>query len=142
MQKRQIKKFMVKFYINDIIYNIYGEGIKITILRNIYLPFTTTVWKSRKKIIEEVSRLMNEWLQDLPLKNIAFKAIMVMLNLLLQKPWQKSKSKNHLSALEKRMELWESGELVGLLKEAETIQKCPIQHQRKIEEIKSRNEKR
>lgn len=49
--------------------------------------------------------------------------IMVMPNLLLEKPAQKLKSKDHLSALDKRMELWESGELLVLLKEAETIQK-------------------
>ena len=55
---------------------------------------------------------MNEWLQDSPLKDIA-------LNVLLQK----SESKDHLSPLERRIELWESGELVELVKEAETIQK-------------------
>ena len=55
---------------------------------------------------------MNEWLQDSPLKDIA-------LNVLLQK----SKSKDHLSPLERRIELWESEELVELVKEAETIQK-------------------
>ena len=45
-------------------------------------------------------------------------------NLLLQKPSQKSKSKDRLSALGRKMEFWESGELMELLKEAETIQKC------------------
>ena len=66
---------------------------------------------------------MNEWLQDSPLKDIAFKAITVILNVLLQKLSQKSESKDHLSPLERRIELWESGELVELAKEAETIQK-------------------
>ena len=66
---------------------------------------------------------MNEWLQDSPLKDIAFKAITVILNVLLQKLSQKSESKDHLSPLERRIELWESGELVELVKEAETIQK-------------------
>ena len=50
----------------------------------------------------EVSRLMSEWLHDLPLKDIAFKAIMVMPSL---KPSQKSKSKDHMRALERRSEL-------------------------------------
>ena len=63
-----------------------------------------------------MSTLMNEWLQDSPLKDIA-------LNVLLQKLSQKSKSKDHLSPLERRIELWESEELVELVKEAETIQK-------------------
>ena len=64
---------------------------------------------------------MSEWLQDSPLKDIAFKAMMAMPNLLLQKPSQKSKSKDHLSALERKMELWYSAEVMELLKESEAI---------------------
>ena len=79
--------------------------------------------KAGKRFIGEVSRLMSEWLHDSPLKDIAFKAIMVMPSLLLQKPSQKSKSKDHLRALERRLELWESGEVMELLKESDTIQK-------------------
>ena len=75
-----------------------------------------------RKFIGEVSRLMSGWLHDSPLKDIAFKAIMVMPSLLLQKPSQKSKSKDHLRALEQRLELWESGEVMELLKESDTIQ--------------------
>ena len=47
---------------------------------------------------------------------------MVMPNLLLQKPSQKSKSNGHLRALEQRLELWESVEVMELLKERHTIQ--------------------
>ena len=44
-------------------------------------------------------------------------------SLLLQKPSQKSKLKDHLRALERRLELWELGEVMELLKESDTIQK-------------------
>ena len=81
------------------------------------------VGKWEKKFIGEVSRFMSEWIHDSLLKDIAFKAIMVMPSLLLQKPSQKSKSKDHLRALERRLELWESGEVMELLKESDTIQK-------------------
>ena len=81
--------------------------------------------EAARKFLEEVSRLMNECLQDWPLKDIAFKAIMVMPNRLLQEPSQNSKSKDHLSALARRMEFWESGKLMKLLKETETIQEYP-----------------
>ena len=64
--------------------------------------------KAGRKFIGEVSRLMSEWLHDSPMKDIAFKAIMVMPSLLLQKPSQNSKPKDHLRALEQRLELWES----------------------------------
>ena len=79
--------------------------------------------KVGRNFIGEVSRLISEWLHDTPLKYIAFKAIMVMLSLLLQKRSHKSKSKDHLRALERRLELWESGKVMELLKEIDTIQK-------------------
>ena len=44
-------------------------------------------------------------------------------SLLLQKRSQKSKSKDHLRALDRRLELWESGGVMELLKESDTIQK-------------------
>ena len=66
---------------------------------------------------------MDECKQELPLKNIAFKAVVVMLSLLLQKPLQKSKSKDYLKLLEKRMELWHAIEAVELSNEAKIIQK-------------------
>ena len=71
--------------------------------KNLFLlPFG----KAGRKFIGEVSRLMSEGLHDSLLKDISFKAIMVMPSLLLQKPLQKSKSKDHLRALERRLELW------------------------------------
>ena len=79
--------------------------------------------KAGRKFIGEVSRLMSEWLHDSPLKDIAVKAIMMMPSLLLQKRSQKSKSKDHLRALDRRLEFWESGGVMELLKESDTIQK-------------------
>ena len=76
------------------------------------LPFG----KAGRKFIGEVSRLMSAWLHDSPLKDIAFKAILMMPSLLLQKLSHKSKSKDHLRALERRLELWESREVMELLK--------------------------
>ena len=58
--------------------------------------------KAGRKFIDEVSRLMNEWLKDSTLKDIVFKAIMVMLNLLLQKPSHKIKIKGSPRGFEKK----------------------------------------
>ena len=58
--------------------------------------------KAGRRFLKEVSRLMNDWLQDSPLKDIAFKAIMPKLK--------------KDGALERRVDLWESGELMELLK--------------------------
>ena len=66
---------------------------------------------------------MNEWLRDSTLKDITFKAAMIMPSLLLQKPSQKKKNREHLKALERRRDLWTSTDILNLLHEGETIQK-------------------
>ena len=62
---------------------------------------------------------MKEWIHEMPLKDIAFKAIIVRSSLLLQKPSQKSKLKDRLKSWENQMELWHAREIMNFL----TIQK-------------------
>ena len=76
-----------------------------------------------KRYVREISRLMNAWQEDSPLKNIAFKAIHIMPNMLLQKPSKKSKAREHTEALKRRLELWEQGNIEELFREAKAIQK-------------------
>ena len=75
-----------------------------------------------KKYITETTKLMNGWTNNSPLKDIAFKAIHIMPNLLLQKPSKTSKAKDHLKALGERTDLWSNGNIDELLFEGETIQ--------------------
>ena len=84
--------------------------------------FLLPTGKAGKRYIDEITRLLNAWEQDSAIKHIAFKAIMVMPNLLLQKPSKKSKSKDHLKALDRRLHLWEDGNLIELYHESDTIQ--------------------
>ena len=65
-----------------------------------------------KQFKEETTKLIDEWLYDSPLKDIAFKAIMIMPSLLLKKPTQRSRSREHLKGLVRRMVLWTSGEIL------------------------------
>ena len=74
-----------------------------------------------KKYITD-KKLMNGWTNNSPLKDIAFKAIHIMPSLLLQKPSKTSKAKDHLKALERRIDLWSNGNIDELLFEGETIQ--------------------
>ena len=76
---------------------------------------------SYKKYIIETTKLMNGWTKNSPFKHIAFTAIHVMSSL-LQKPSKTSKAKDHLKALEKRIDLWIRGNIDELLFEGETIQ--------------------
>ena len=72
--------------------------------------------------MEEITRLLKLWTQNSWLKTIGLKAIHIMLALLLQKPCKKSKSKHHLVSLERRLKLWEEGNISNLLHEGEIIQ--------------------
>ena len=78
--------------------------------------------KSGKDFIREITRLINCWIDNTALKPIALKSIMVMPALLLQKPSRASKSKDHLTALSRRISLWMQGNIKDLLHECNTIQ--------------------
>ena len=56
-----------------------------------------------KSFINEMTWMINAWVYDTPIKDIALKALHVMLALLLQKPSKNSKSKDHLTSLERRL---------------------------------------
>ena len=75
-----------------------------------------------KRYVEEVTRLLEQWIQDIPLKSIPPKAIHAMPALHLQKPSKFSKAKYHLQALERRITLRGEGDIEGLLYEGMTIQ--------------------
>ena len=74
-----------------------------------------------KKYITETTKLINGWTNNSPLKDIVLKAIHIMPSL-LQKPSKTSKAKDHLKALERRINLWSKGKMEELLFEGETIQ--------------------
>ena len=56
------------------------------------------------------------------------KAIMVMPSLLLQRPYSKSKTKDHIRVLEERLSKWKKGDLASLLHESQTILKIDHRH--------------
>ena len=85
--------------------------------------FLLATGKSGKLYIDESVKLLNSWVEGKAPHNIAFKAIMIMPNLLLQKPSKNSKAKDNLTTLERRMQSWLKGDLMELLDEGETIQK-------------------
>ena len=87
--------------------------------KNVFMVPTAV---SGKKFINETTRLLDQWTNDTPLKSIALKAIHVMPALLLQKPSRKTKARNHLIALERRLKLWGEGNINELLDESKEIQ--------------------
>ena len=69
--------------------------------------------KSGKEFVNEITRLLNPRVDNSSLKDIAFKAIMVLPSLLLQ---------DNCAALQHRLTLWHNGNVLELLKEGVTIQ--------------------
>ena len=120
------------FYWNDVagtkfaneLNNAYGKIVHWK--RNLFMLPSGAAGKN---YIDEVTRLMKLWINDTPLWKIALKAVHVMPALLLQKPSQSSKSKDHHAALERRLKLWEEGKIEELLYKGKTIQgrlKSPV----------------
>ena len=86
--------------------------------------------KVGKEFVEECSRLINEWVDDGPLRLVALKALMIMPSLLLQKPTKSSKTKDHVDNLRRRLNLWRSGSFDELVREARFTQSKFSQHRR------------
>ena len=61
--------------------------------------------KASKEFINEITRLLNAWIDDSSLKDTAFKDIMVFPSLVSQEPNKKSKKKDHCAALQRRLTL-------------------------------------
>ena len=76
-----------------------------------------------KQFVSELASLFRAYAEGSVLECIALKVTTVLAILALQKPHQKSKSKDHKSCLERRLKNWKEGNLQDLLQEGRTIQK-------------------
>jgi len=88
--------------------------------RNIFMPPTGSATKS---MMQEMVKLLKAWNDHTELGKLALCALMIMPALLMQKPFAKSKSRDHVAALKRRLEMWQSGDIIALLREGITIQK-------------------
>ena len=78
--------------------------------------------KQGKSFVAEVACLFQSYADASALEAVALKAAMILPALILQKPFRKSKSKDHISCIERRMVLWREGNLRELFEEGKTIQ--------------------
>ena len=88
--------------------------------RNLFLLPSGAAGKS---FIQEITRLLQAFANGSQLESIALKASFVMQILLLQKPSKNSKSKDHISHLKRRLELWKQGDIPLLIQEGRYIQR-------------------
>ena len=85
--------------------------------------FKVPAGTSGKEFIREISRLYSAFATASSLESIALKATVVMPILLLQKPHHRSKTKEHIACLERRLQTWKEGNLNQLILEGRTIQR-------------------
>ena len=79
---------------------------------------------SGKQFVAELARLYEAFASESALVSVAaLTAAMTLPALMLQKPKVKSKVKEHITCLRRRLSLWEMGEIVELLREGRAIQK-------------------
>ena len=69
-----------------------------------------------------MARLLRAYAEASTLETVALKCVMTMPALLLQKPHQSSKAKDHVICLEYRMKAWYEGDIEQLLHKGRTIQ--------------------
>ena len=73
--------------------------------------------------IDKITKHINDWNNKSERQHVAFMAAIVLLALVLQKPSQGSKAKDHQECLSRRLTLWKDGEIDTLLREGRMIQK-------------------
>ena len=78
--------------------------------------------KVGEAFVAELSRLYRLYGESTSLEPVALTAAMTIPALLLQKPHGKSRVKEHIRALDRRLELWKNGHLNNLLAEGKCIQ--------------------
>ena len=79
--------------------------------------------KAGKSFVRELTRLFKAYAECSSLEGIALKAAMSLPILILQKPHQNSKTKDHIKCIETRMIKWSAGNIADLLAEGRTIQR-------------------
>ena len=113
-----------KFYWNKVPGSVYQKDLEEAYEQIVYWRknvFMVPTDVSGKMFINEITRPFDQWTNDTSLESIALKVIHVMPALFLQKPSRKSKTRDHLIGLERRLKLWDEGNIYELLDESKKI---------------------
>ena len=85
--------------------------------------------KAGKSFIHELAHLFHAFATGSALESVALKAATVLALLILQKSHHNSKPKEHAACLERRMKLWEEGNITELVRDGRVIQNRIPNHQ-------------
>ena len=84
--------------------------------------FLVPYGKIGRNFIDQLTMHITDWNNGLENQHIALKAAFVLMAVCLQKPSQKSKTKDHKDCLTRRLELWKNGDIDQLVREGRMIQ--------------------
>ena len=82
-----------------------------------------------KKFVAELTRLFNAFAMESDMEAMVLKAAMTLPALMLQKPHAKAKTQELISCLQRRLNLWNKGDVANLLKEGRALQKSKARSQ-------------
>ena len=99
-----------------------GGGSPTSFFNSNYL-FMLPSGQQGKRFVNELTRLYQAFNQKSTLESVSIKAAMCLPLLVLQKPHAKSKTKDHIMCLKRRLDLWEEGDFSMLLMEGKMIQR-------------------
>ena len=85
--------------------------------------FQVPTGKAGRLFIEKLTKTIVNFTSSTALEEVALTMTMIMPALLLQKPSRKSKTKEHVAYLDKRLKWWQDGQLDLLVREGAAIQK-------------------
>ena len=91
------------------------------LVKNFYL-FKLENGKTSRFFINELSLWLDHYNRGTDFKWIALKVFTTLPCLLPQKPSKNNKAKDHVKKLEKRLRLWNEGNIIDIIQEARTIQ--------------------
>ena len=84
--------------------------------------FNIPTGKAGTMFVNELSRLLGEYGSKSPMEKYTISAAMIIPHLLLPKSHAKSKTRDHVSCLERRLNMWRNGEIESLMQEGRAIQ--------------------
>ena len=104
--------------LTELVSNIYEDTIRWK--KNM---FQLPSGKCGKEYIKIVTQWLEFFNKDTTFQGLALKVIMILPNLMLQKPSATSKSKEHSETLQQRIEMWNKGNIQEIWKDGLVIQK-------------------
>ena len=98
--------------------NTYKEVVAFS-PANLFVPPSCN---ATKRIIEEKSRLIKEYVNASPIAHIALKTLAIIPHLFFQRTHKNAKKSDNIRAVQRRIEKWNRGEVDELVQEAKAIQ--------------------